>query len=64
LTPLTSGLDNDDFPAWTADGSHIVFSSGRGAYLAIWSMRADGTDVRRLSVGPPTPYDSYPACSR
>jgi Tol biopolymer transport system component len=64
LTPLTSGLDNDDFPTWSADGAHILFSSGRGGILSIWSMRADGSGLQRLSLGPPSPYDSYPASSR
>jgi len=63
LTPLTSGLDNDDSPSWSPDGSHVLFSSGRGGVLAIWSMRSDGADLVRVSEGPPTPYDSYPAWS-
>lgn len=48
------GLD-DVFPRWTADGQRVVFwtfaapdgSVGEG----VWSVDADGTDRRRLTVG-------------
>ena len=60
LTPLTSGLDNDYFPTWSTDGSRIAFNSGRGGVGAIWSMRAGGTELRRLSSGG---LDTYAAWS-
>ena len=52
-TPIGDPALKGQNPAWSPDGSQIAFSGGayddeRGVYL----MRADGTDVRRLSKGP------------
>jgi Tol biopolymer transport system component len=41
----------------TPDGTHIVFVSDREGGFALWRMRSDGTDVRRLTAGP---SDSLP----
>lgn len=43
--------------AWASDGSRVIFSSARGATiryqptLDIWSVRADGRDLRQLTFG-------------
>jgi gamma-glutamyltranspeptidase / glutathione hydrolase len=44
-THLTSGLPWDRDPAWTRDGSAVVFSSDRGGTNALWRVRVnpDGT---------------------
>ena len=54
---LTTDLGIDASPAWSADGTRIVFVSSRdtrddpahGAFLAVYSMNADGTGVTRLT---------------
>jgi TolB protein len=62
LTRLTHSPGNDAHPAWSPDGKWIAFSSGRGRFKDemarggggqptpdVFVMRADGTDVRRLT---------------
>lgn len=56
-------------PAWTPDG-RIVYSSMRGGTgaLELWSMRADGSDQRRLAEGwceypSPSPDGTRYACA-
>jgi TolB protein len=62
LTRLTHSPGNDAHPAWSPDGKWIAFSSGRGGFKDemarggggqptpdVFVMRADGTDVRRLT---------------
>jgi Tol biopolymer transport system component len=41
-------------PAWSPDGSRIAFSARPGDVggRAIWTMAADGTDLRRVTSGP------------
>lgn len=43
----TTGLNN--WPAYSPDGSDIVFGSSRGGSFEIYLMKADGSDVRRLT---------------
>ncbi len=46
---LTNHPDNDIAPAWSPDGSRILFGSTRFGYLTMHTMNsADGSDVRRL----------------
>lgn len=46
---LTSGPETDGVPSWSATG-RIAFWSNRGGASQIWSMAADGTDVRQVSA--------------
>jgi TolB protein len=41
-------------PAWSSDGSRIAFSARPGDVegRAIWTMAADGTDLKRVTSGP------------
>jgi TolB protein len=50
-TTITHHEGNSENPRWGPDGRHIVFSSNRAGTYDIYSMRADGTDVRRLTRG-------------
>ena len=56
---LTTGYDN--FPAWSPAGDLIVFSRLAGGDFDIFSIRPDGTDLRRLTTTPGG--DSHPAWS-
>jgi len=39
----------DETPAWFPDGRRIAFQSDRTGAFEIWTMRADGSDVRRVT---------------
>ncbi len=63
LRRLTTSLANDGHAVWTADGKHILWSSGQPGwkdeaahydntfqpYAAIFMMKADGTEKRQLT---------------
>lgn len=38
------------YPAWSADGALIVFSSNRTGAFELWTMRADGTAQTQIAV--------------
>ena len=46
---LTHGAGRNENPSWAPDGYHIVFSSKRGNKTQLYSMLADGTQVRQLT---------------
>jgi TolB protein len=47
---LTHGAGRNENPSWAPDGRHIVFSSNRGRKTQIWSMLADGTQLKQLTA--------------
>jgi TolB protein len=47
LARLTDTQDNFN-PAWSPDGRRLVFTSHREGDYHVYTMKADGTDVRRL----------------
>lgn len=48
---ITRGEGNNENPRWSPDGRHLVFASSRRGTYDIYTMRADGTAVRRLTTG-------------
>jgi TolB protein len=46
---LTQGAGRNENPTWAPDGRHVVFSSNRSGSMQIWSMLADGTQLRQLT---------------
>ena len=46
--PLTSGLEPDEGPALSPDGSRVAFVSSRGGRRGIWLVSAGGGAPRRL----------------
>ena len=52
---------NDSYPALSPDGSTLLFQSDRTGDVEIWSMKIDGTDLKRITSTPG--YDGNPAWS-
>ena len=48
---LTRGNANHENPRWSPDGRHLVFSCDRTGSYDIYTIRADGSDMRRLTRG-------------
>jgi TolB protein len=49
IVQLTHDGGRNDFPSWSPDGRHIVFQSSRSGSEQIWSMLADGSNVKQLT---------------
>jgi TolB protein len=47
---LTHGAGRNENPSWAPDGRHLVFSSNRSGSPQIWTMLADGTQLRQLTT--------------
>ena len=46
---LTHGAGRNENPSWAPDGRHIAFASNRSGSMQIYSMLADGSQVRQLT---------------
>ena len=50
----------DQLPAWSRDGTQIVFMSNRGGKMFdIYRMKADGSNVERLTTGKSNGFPEY-----
>ncbi len=47
---LTHGAGRNENPGWAPDGRHIVFSSNRDGSTQIWTMLANGTQLKKLTT--------------
>ena len=47
---LTTNSGRNENPWWAPDGVHLVFSSKRGRATQLYTMLADGTNVRQLTT--------------
>jgi TolB protein len=47
---LTHGAGRNENPTWAPDGRHIVFCSSRTGSSQIWTMLADGTQLKQLTT--------------
>jgi TolB protein len=52
LKALTAGVAHDSFPSWSPKGDRIAFTSDRDGDYEIYTIRPDGTDLRRLTNSP------------
>jgi TolB protein len=59
VTRLTTSPAFDGYPAWSPDGSKIVFLSGRSGRNQVWLMNADGSSQERLTFDA-LPKDQLP----
>ena len=50
VVQLTHGTGRNENPTWAPDGKHIAYASRRGSSTQIYSMLADGPDVRPLTT--------------
>ncbi len=50
LVQLTHGTGRNENPVWAPDGQHLVFSSKRGRTTQIYTMLADGSQVKQLTT--------------
>jgi TolB protein len=50
ITQLTHGAGRNLNPVWAPDGLHLAFCSTRNGSYQIWTMLADGTQLRPLTT--------------
>ena len=49
---ITDGTHFDGYGTWSPNGSRIAFTSNRGGVAALYTMRADGSDVVQVTTPP------------
>jgi TolB protein len=47
---LTHGMGRNENPSWAPDGKHIVFSSRKNGSTQVYTMLADGTQIKQLTT--------------
>ena len=52
VTPLTDGSHYDNFPKWSPKGDVIMFTTDRDNDFELYTMRPDGSGVRRMTNTP------------
>jgi hypothetical protein len=60
---LTSGATSDTDPAWSPDGSTIAFEAESADRIDLYTVRADGTGLSRLTLAGPDEANREPAWS-
>src|SRR5690242_2299404 len=50
IIDLTPDMGRNERPSWAPDGRHIVFESTRNGTRQIWTMLADGSQARQLTL--------------
>ena len=58
VTRLTTSAGLDDYPAWSADGKRLAFTSNRGGNFDIFVCDADGQNVTNVTDHPA--IDNFP----
>ena len=51
-TTLTSGPSTDNFPCWSPTRDSILFTSNRDGDWELYTIRTDGTELKRLATSP------------
>jgi TolB protein len=46
---LTQGSGKNENPTWSPTGTHLAFASTRAGGSQIFTMRADGQDVKQVT---------------
>lgn len=62
-TRLTNNAGDDVLPAWSPDGTEIVFFSDRNGTFDLYTMNADGTGVTNITNTPGPQTEWSPAWS-
>ena len=52
IVPLTEGVHYDNFPQWSPKGDAIMFATDRDGDFELYTIRPDGTGLRRLTNSP------------
>jgi len=49
ILQLTQGQGDNENPSWAPDGRHIVFQSNRSGSSEIYTVFADGSELRQIT---------------
>jgi Tol biopolymer transport system component len=52
IVPLTDGAHYDNFPQWSPKGDAIMFTTDRDNDFELYTIRPDGTGLRRITNSP------------